>query len=142
MIQRVNPAELAKPAGFSHAVIAGAGTVIALAGQTAMDSAGRIVGDGVVGQFRQALSNLLTALHAAGGGPHDLINMTIYLTDLADYQAHGREIGAVWNELIGPHYPAMAGLEVSRLWDPAAMVEVQAWASVPARASAPAAEPS
>ena len=60
-------------------------------------------------QFEQALGNLLTALGAAGGQPSDLVSLTIYLTDVADYQAHGKEIGAVWRRLAGTEYPAMAG---------------------------------
>jgi enamine deaminase RidA (YjgF/YER057c/UK114 family) len=131
MIERINPPELARPSGFSHAVIAESGSVIALAGQTATDADGTIIGGGVVEQFRQALANVLTALRAAGGAPAQLINMTIYLTDLAEYQRHARQIGGVWSELVGAHYPAMAGIEISRLWDAEALVELQAWASVP-----------
>ncbi|HEY2042939.1 MAG TPA: RidA family protein [Jatrophihabitans sp.] len=130
MIERINPAELARPSGFSHAVIADGMRMVALAGQTAVDIDGHIVGDGIVAQFRQALSNVLVALNAAGGSPADLVSMTIYLTDLVDYQNNGRQIGAVWTELVGSNYPAMAGLEVSRLWDPAALVELQAWAAL------------
>lgn len=63
-LERVNPAELAPPKGFSHAVT-GRGTVIFLAGQTALDSAGKIAGEGVTAQFEQALGNLLAALRAA-----------------------------------------------------------------------------
>ena len=51
--------------------------------------------------------------------------------DLADYRAHGREIGAVWRRLAGPDYPAMAAVGVSRLWDRAALVEIQGYAVVP-----------
>ena len=65
---RVNPPALARPAGFSHAVIA-RGTTIYLAGQTGMDAHGAIVGGGVVAQFEQALANVLTALREAGGSP-------------------------------------------------------------------------
>jgi enamine deaminase RidA (YjgF/YER057c/UK114 family) len=126
-VERVNPPELAKPAGFSHAVV-GSGTTVFLAGQTSMDQSGAIVGDSVVEQFRQALTNLLTALRGAGGTPDQLASVTIYSTDLADYRAHAREIGAVWRELVGTHYPAMAGIGVSRLWDDDAKVEIQGFA--------------
>jgi enamine deaminase RidA (YjgF/YER057c/UK114 family) len=51
--------------------------------------------------------------------------MTIYLTDVEDYQRHGREIGAVWRELADTDYPAMAGVGVTRLWQPEALVEIQ-----------------
>jgi enamine deaminase RidA (YjgF/YER057c/UK114 family) len=101
-----------------------------LAGQTALDADGTIVGGTIVEQFEQALANLLTALAAAGGQSADLASLTIYAVDLADYRAHGREIGAVWRRLAGRDYPAMAAIGVSRLWDPAALVEVQGYAVV------------
>ena len=129
-IERVNPSALAAPSGFAHAVIATGGRLVFLAGQTALDQSGAIVGDSIVEQFEQALVNLLTALAAAGGQPGDLASLTVYAVDLADYQVHGREIGAVWRRLAGRDYPAMAAIGVSRLWDPAALVEVQGYAVV------------
>ncbi|SDD31165.1 Enamine deaminase RidA, house cleaning of reactive enamine intermediates, YjgF/YER057c/UK114 family [Geodermatophilus telluris] len=129
--RRVDPPELARPSGFAHAVVAGPGRVVFLAGQTAMDAAGRIVGEGVVAQFEQALGNLLTALRAAGGQPGDLASLTVYAVDLADYRAHAREIGGVWRRLVGADYPAMAGIGVARLWDDEALVEVQGTAVLP-----------
>jgi enamine deaminase RidA (YjgF/YER057c/UK114 family) len=128
-IERVNPAELGEPKGFSHAVI-GHGTTIFLAGQTALDASGRIAGSGVVEQFEQALSNLLTALKAAGGGPSQLASVTVYVTDMDDYRANSREIGRVWQRLAGRDYPAMAGIGVARLWDSDALVELQGFAVV------------
>lgn len=118
----VNPPALARASGFSHAVVAG--DTVHLAGQTAMTADGAIVPGGIVAQFRQAFGNLLVALQAAGGGPEDLVSVTIYLTDVADYQAHGREIGAAWRELAGAHYPAMAGIGITRLWQEDAMIEI------------------
>jgi enamine deaminase RidA (YjgF/YER057c/UK114 family) len=129
-IERVNPPSLAAPSGFAHAVIATGGRMVFLAGQTALDADGAIVGGTIVEQFEQALANLLTALTAAGGQPTDLASLTVYAVDLADYRAHGREIGAVWRRLAGRDYPAMAAIGVSRLWDPAALVEVQGYAVV------------
>ena len=129
-MERINPAGLARPSGFSHAVAAPAGGLVFLAGETGMDRDGRIVPGGVVAQFEQALSNLLAALTAAGGHPSDLASVTIYLTDVADYQAHGKEIGAVWRRLAGQDYPAMAGVGVTRLWQPDAVVEIQGFAVV------------
>ena len=128
-IERINPPELAPPKGFSHAVI-GQGTVVFLAGQTALNAEGRIVGDGIVAQFEVALGNLLTALRAAGGRPDQLAGLTVYITDMDDYKAHSREIGRVWRRLAGTEYPAMAGIGVSRLWDVEALVEVQGYAVI------------
>src|SRR5919108_5109393 len=124
------PAELARPSGFSHAVSVPAGRMVFLAGQIGMDRDGTLVAGGVVPQFEQALANLLTALAGAGGHPSDLVSVTIYLTDVADYQARGKEIGAVWRRLAGTEYPAMAGVGVTRLWPPGALVGNQGLAGV------------
>lgn len=130
---RVNPTELAHPSGFAHAVLAPPGSrLVFLAGQTAMDAEGQIIGTGdVVAQFEQALGNVLTALRAAGGRPEHLVSLTIYAVDLADYRAHARENRAVWRRLIGTDYPAMAGIGIARLWDDTALVEVQGVAALP-----------
>lgn len=130
-MKRVNPSSLAAPSGFSHAVVA-TGTTVHLAGQTALDASGAIVGEGVVEQFEQALSNLLAALSAAGGTPADLVSLTVYIVDMDDYRANAREIGRVWKRLVGSDYPAMAGIGVARLWDVDALVEVQGTAVLPA----------
>ncbi|SMD26164.1 RidA family protein [Kibdelosporangium aridum] len=134
MIERVNPPELGKPSGYSHAVAvntADAERIVFLAGQTALNDENKIVGDGVVEQFEKALGNLLAALRGAGGEPKDLVSVTIYIVDMDDYKAHAREIGSVWRALVGTEYPAMAGIGVSRLWDVEALVEVQGFAAVP-----------
>jgi enamine deaminase RidA (YjgF/YER057c/UK114 family) len=130
-IEPVNPPELPKPSGFSHAMVSSGGRLVFLAGQTALDTGGALVGRNVVDQFEQALGNLLTALRAAGGGPEHLTSLTIYATDLRDYRRHGKEIGAVWRKLAGQRYPAMAAIGVRRLWDEAALVEVQGFAVIP-----------
>jgi enamine deaminase RidA (YjgF/YER057c/UK114 family) len=129
-LERINPPELAPPSGFSHAVV-GEGRVVFLAGQTALDATGKIVGDGVVAQFEQALVNLVSALRAAGGEPEHLTSLTVYIVDMEDYRAHARDIGQVWKRVVGRTYPAMAGIGVTRLWDTEALVEVQGFAILP-----------
>src|ERR1035441_3266115 len=129
-LERINPAELGRPSGFSQAVSATASRMVFLAGQLGTGPGGKVVTGGVGAQFEQALANLLTPLAAAGGQPADLVSLTIYLTDVEDYQAHGRQIGAVWRQLAGTEYPAMAGVGVTRLWDPEALVEIQGIAAV------------
>jgi len=130
-LERVNPPELPAPVGFSHAVV-GQGRLVFLAGQTALGADGRIVAPGdVVAQFEQALSNLLTALRAAGGTPDDLASITIYIVDVPAYRERSREIGAVWRRLAGRDYPAAAGIGVARLWDDDALVEIQGYAVLP-----------
>ncbi len=84
-----------------------------------------IVPGGIVEQFRQAFSNVLVTLQEAGGRPEDLVSVTIYLTDVDDYMANGREIGRVWRDMARTEYPALAGIGVSRLWQKEALIEIQ-----------------
>jgi enamine deaminase RidA (YjgF/YER057c/UK114 family) len=126
-IKRVNPSSLATPRGFSHATV-GEGRIVFLAGQTGLDIDGQIVAGGLVGQFEQALANLLVALEEAGGQPQQLASMTVYIIDMDDYLEKATELGRVWRQLVGSEYPAMAGIGVSRLWDADALVEVQGFA--------------
>ncbi|WP_030313975.1 RidA family protein [Streptomyces sp. NRRL B-3229] len=129
--ERINPPELSPPTGFSHAVVATGSRVVFLAGQTALDADGKVVGETLPEQFERALANLLTALRAAGGTPADLARVTVYATDIADYRAHVRELGSIWRELAGRDYPAMAVVEVVRLWDDQAAVELDGFAVLP-----------
>jgi enamine deaminase RidA (YjgF/YER057c/UK114 family) len=125
----VNPASLPTPSGYSHGTLSG--NTLYLGGQTALDADMRIVDGGIVEQFRQAFGNVLTTLREAGGVPEDLVSLTIYLTDIPDYQAHGREIGAAWRELAGLVYPAMAGIGTTGLWQPEALIEILGVAVIP-----------
>ncbi|AUG76264.1 endoribonuclease L-PSP [Kitasatospora sp. MMS16-BH015] len=125
----VNPPNLPKPSGYSHGTLSG--NTLHLGGQTALDRDMKIVPGGIVEQFRQAFGNVLTTLAAAGGRPEDLVSITLYLTDIPDYQAHGREIGRVWRELAGPVYPAMAGIGTTALWQPEALIEILGVAVIP-----------
>jgi len=125
----VNPPSLPVPSGYSHGTLSG--NTLHLGGQTALDKNMRIVPGGIVEQFRQAFDNVLTTLRAAGGIPEDLVSITLFLTDVPDYQAHGKEIGKVWRELAGPVYPAMAGIGTTALWQPEAMIEILGVAVIP-----------
>lgn len=129
--ERINPPELSPPTGFSHAVVATGSRVVFLAGQTALDSDGKVVGETLPQQFERALTNLLTALAAAGGTPADLARVTVYATDVAVYRAHAAELGRIWSRLAGRNYPAMAVVGAVRLWDEEAMVELDGFAVLP-----------
>lgn len=125
----VNPKALPRPSGYAHGTLMG--NTLYLGGQTALGADMKIVPGGIVEQFRQAFSNMLTTLREVGGEPADLVNITIYLTDIPDYQAHGREIGQIWRELAGSVYPAMAGIGCTALWQPEAMIEILGVAVIP-----------
>ena len=119
-----NPETLPKPRGFSHAVVAQAGRTVYLAGQTAQRPDGSLVSGNMVEQFDVAARNVILALEGAGAHPHDLVSMQIFVTDIAEYRRLSKEIGAAYQRHFGRHYPAMALLEVRRLFDPAAKVEL------------------
>ncbi|OKK22694.1 endoribonuclease L-PSP [Streptomyces sp. CB00455] len=129
--ERINPAELSPPTGFSHAVVATGSRLVFLAGQTALDGAGEVVGDGLPEQFERALTNLLSALAASGGAPADLARVTVYAVDVAAYRACAGELGRIWRRLAGRDYPAMAVIGVTRLWDDRALVELDGVAVLP-----------
>ena len=129
--QRVNPESLAAPIGFSHAVTYQGSKIIFLAGQTALNKNGVIVGNTIVEQFEKVIENLLTVLHEAGGQPDQLAKLTIFSVNPEDYRANAREIGKVWHRLIGRDYPAMTLVGVTRLWDRDALLEIEGFAVLP-----------
>jgi enamine deaminase RidA (YjgF/YER057c/UK114 family) len=119
-----------RPKGYSNGVEA-SGRMVFVAGQIGWDTGGRFP-DGFAAQFRQTIDNTLAVLAEAGAGPEHIVRMTWYVVDKAEYLAALRDVGAVWRERIGPHYPAMAVVEVKGLIEDAARVEIETTAVVPA----------
>jgi len=119
-----NPETLPPAQGFSHAVIAQAGRTVYLAGQTAQQADGTVVGATLAEQFDVAAGNVVKALEAAGAHPQDLVSIQIFVTDVTEYQRLSKEIGEAYRRHFGRYYPAMALLEVRRLFDPAAKIEL------------------
>jgi enamine deaminase RidA (YjgF/YER057c/UK114 family) len=126
----VNPPTLPRALGFSHAVITRPGRTIYLAGQTAQRADGIVVEGSMTEQFDMAAANVVKALEAAGAQPSDLASMQIFVTDVAEYRRSSKLIGEAYRRHFGRHYPAMALLEVRRLFDPAAKVELMCVAVV------------
>lgn len=118
-----------RPKGYSNGIEA-SGRMVFVAGQIGWDVEGRFP-DGFAAQFRQTIDNTLAVLAEAGAGPEHIVRMTWYVVDKAEYLASLRDIGAVWRERIGPHYPAMAVVEVKGLIEDAARVEIETTAVVP-----------
>src|SRR5258708_38669906 len=106
-LERVNPASLARPSGFSHAVVATGGRMVFLAGQVALGADGAIVGGTVAEQFDRALANLLEALRAVGGSPDHLASLTVYVVDLDDYRRHHGGNRLAWPRPGGRADPAL-----------------------------------
>ncbi|HEX9992449.1 MAG TPA: RidA family protein [Acidimicrobiales bacterium] len=127
----LNPDTLAPARGYTHAVVAAPGRVVAVAGQVAMDASGTVVGDTLVEQFDVALSNVAAALDAAGARPEHVVSMLVFVTAMDEYRAGVRDLGPVWRRHFGRHYPAMALVATPELVEPAAKVEIVTTAVVP-----------
>jgi len=127
----INPRELASPRGYNNGMLAPAGgRMLAIAGQIACDAEGKLVSSDFVAQFNRTLANVVAVLHEAGGVPADLISLRIYVTDKKLYVARTKELGVVYRELMGQHYPAMALLQVADLLEPGALVEIEGLAVI------------
>lgn len=122
--RNVNPEALAPARGFSHATIAG--DTVWTGGQIGSDVTGKVVEGGVVPQFEKAIRNLATALHAAGCSPEDTVKLTYYVTRLDEYKQNLPALGAAYREVFGRHYPATTLIGVSALFEPDALVEIEA----------------
>ena len=119
-----------RPKGYSNGMAAH-GRIIVTAGVVGWDANEHFVSNTLAGQFAQALRNILAILECDGAGPGNIARLTCYVTSIEEYLASLKEIGAAWKEIVGPHYPAMALVEVVRLVEPAAKVEIEATAVVP-----------
>ena len=123
--RNINPEELAPARGFSHATIAG--DTVWIGGQIGSDANGKIVEPGdVVAQFARAIGNVAIALRAAGYVPEDTVKLTYYVVDLNLYKENLPAIGAAYRGVFGPHFPASTLIEVRSLFEPAALVEIDA----------------
>ncbi|MDP1648579.1 MAG: RidA family protein [Rubrivivax sp.] len=118
------------PRGYANGVAA-SGTMVFVAGQIGWNARGTFDSDDLVAQVRQALLNVCAVLAEAGAAPAHIVRMTWYVTDRREYLARGREIGAVYRELIGNYGVAMSALEVSALMEERARVEIEVTAVLP-----------
>jgi len=126
----INPEALSQPRGYSNGVLFEGGSVLFVAGQIGWDRESRIVSDGFAEQFAQALENVLAVVREAGGGPENIGRLLIFVTDSEEYSASRRDIGAAYQQLMGKHFPSMTLVEVSRLLEPLAKVEIEALAVI------------
>lgn len=125
----VNPPALGRPRGYSHGVLAPAGArLLFVAGQTAADADGRVVNPDFVAQFDEALRKVAAVVRAAGGHPDQIARMTVYVADMSEYLSSRPVLKEVWRSRMGDHYPAMALVQVTRLVDRDATIEIEATA--------------
>ena len=119
-----------RPRGYSNGISA-KGRMIFTGGIVGWDEHEAFPEYTLHGQFARALRNTLAILAEDGAGPEHLVRLTCYVTSVDAYLAGLAEIGAAWKQVIGRHYPTMALVEVVRLVEPKAMVEIEATAVVP-----------
>jgi enamine deaminase RidA (YjgF/YER057c/UK114 family) len=129
--EHINPESLGAPKGWTNGMLAPRdGRVLFVAGQDAAEPEGEVITDDFVEQFGIALAKLLTIVQEAGGSPASVGRMTIFVTDLDAYRAARRDLGEVYRAHMAKHFPAMSLVEVSRLIDPRAKVEIEATAVI------------
>jgi enamine deaminase RidA (YjgF/YER057c/UK114 family) len=132
-ISAVHPRTLPKPAGFSYGYEVKHGRLVFISGQVARDEQNAVVGKGdLVAQFRQVCRNIQTVMSAAGGSMTDIVKLTIYVLDTDDYKRHLREIGGVYREYFGKHFPAMTLVGARDLFDAAdgCLIEIEGVAAL------------
>jgi enamine deaminase RidA (YjgF/YER057c/UK114 family) len=128
--QRLQPAGWAEPKGYANGVAA-SGRQVFVAGQIGWNAQCQFDSDDLVEQVRQALSNVVAVLAAAGARPAHIVRMTWYVVDKRDYLARAREIGRVYRELIGDYDVAMSAVQVAALIEDRAKVEIEVSAVIP-----------
>lgn len=130
MMQILQPPHWARPRGYANGVMA-RGQMVFVAGMVGWDAQCQFHTDDMAGQVRQALSNLVEVLRAAGARPEHIVRMTWYITDKNEYIAARPAIGKAFRELIGSFNAAMTALEVGALIEDRAKVEIEVTAVIP-----------
>ena len=127
--QILQPSGWPTPKGYANGIAAD-GRIVVTGGVIGWDSEGRLA-DGFVAQVRQALSNISAILAEGDARSEHLVRLTWYVVDMDEYLASLKELGQIYREIFGTHYPAMALVQVVRLVEKAARVEIEATAVVP-----------
>lgn len=118
------------PRGYANGVVASGRTVF-ISGQIGWDAQGHFLASDLVGQVQQTLRNILAILAEAGGAPEHITRLTWYILDKQDYLVNAKTIGAVYQAVLGKHFPAMSVVQVAALLEDEAKVEIEATAVVP-----------
>lgn len=116
------------PKGYANGMAA-EGRIVVTGGVIGWDASERLA-DGFLAQVQQTLSNISAILAEGGAGPEHLVRLTWYVVDIEEYLANLKALGPIYREIFGTHYPAMALVQVVRLVEPNARVEIEATAIV------------
>ncbi len=126
----VHPDDWERAQGYANGIVA-EGRLVFLGGQIGWTGQQQFETDDFVGQVNQALANICAILTKAGGGPEHLVRLTWYVTDKREYLDRLKEIGRVYRDTLGRHFPAMTVVEVSAMMEDRAKVEIEATAVLP-----------
>lgn len=127
----INPDELGLPRGYSNGALAPAGArILFVAGQIGWNQDQELIAESFVGQFEQALRNVVAVVTTAGGNPENLARLTVFVTDKEEYLADLQAIGQAYRRIMGRHFPAMSLVEVQALLEPGAKVEIEGTAAI------------
>ena len=128
MHDSILPEGWAPSIGYTNGILAEPGPTLYLAGQVGWNDRQVFESDTLAPQFEQALKNVLAVLHQAGGRAEHIVRITAFCIARDEYLASRRELGRIWREVIGPHYPAMSMIFVADLLDHPAKIELEATA--------------
>jgi len=126
----LHPAHWTRPKGYSNGVLAN-GRIIFVSGMIGWDAQGKMVSRDFVAQVRQILQNIVEVLTEANAKPENIVRMNWYVVDKKEYVDSYKQLGIVYREIFGGHYPAMTAVEVSSLIEDAARVEIEVTAVIP-----------
>jgi enamine deaminase RidA (YjgF/YER057c/UK114 family) len=127
--QVLQPSGWPTPKGYANGMAA-EGRIVVTGGVIGWDAEERLA-DGFVAQVRQTLSNIAAILAEAGARPEHLVRLTWYVVDMDEYLTNLKELGKIYRTIFGAHYPAMALVQVVRLVEKGARVEIEATAVIP-----------
>ncbi|KRD16780.1 MULTISPECIES: RidA family protein [Acidovorax] len=118
------------PKGYANGMAA-RGTMVFTGGQIGWNAQQQFESDDFIAQTRQTLLNVRAVLEAGGAGPEHLVRLTWYVTDRNEYNSRLKELGAVYREVLGKNFPAMACVQVAGLMEERAKIEIEATAVIP-----------
>jgi enamine deaminase RidA (YjgF/YER057c/UK114 family) len=130
-MQVLLPPDWAAPIGYANGIEVDAGRIVFIAGQVGWNAQQKFESVDIAPQFEQALKNVLAVLKEAGGEARHICRMTAFCCDKPAYLAARRQLGAIWREQMGAHYPAMSMIFVSDLLDSPGKIELEATAVLP-----------
>ncbi len=128
--QTILPVGWPSPKGYSNGILASEGRTLFLAGQVGWTAEEKFESERLIPQFEQALKNIVAIVERAGGKPEDICKMTCFCKDRDQYLESRKELGVIWKNIMGKHYPCMSMIFVVDLLDHPALIEIEATAII------------